>query len=69
MDYYKGIILGKDEPQYGGSYVMSTGDAYEKYNFEGVPLIFDDRYMPDGEYCLGFVETKSSKGGRNQLHI
>lgn len=69
MDYYKGIISGKDEPQYGGSYVMSTGDAHEKYNFEGVSLIFDDKSMPDGDYCLGFVETKSSKGGRNQLHI
>lgn len=69
MDYYKGIFPGVDEPQFGGAFVQQTGDAHEKYNFEPVELHFDDENMPDGEYCLGFVETKSTKGGRNQLHI
>jgi hypothetical protein len=27
MKYYKGIIPGKDEPQYGGDFVLQTGDA------------------------------------------
>ena len=31
MKYYKGIIAGVDEPQYGGEYVARTGDAYEKF--------------------------------------
>lgn len=69
MDYYKGIFAGIDEPQNGGSFVKATKDAHEKYNFEPVKLQFNDGSMPDGEYCLGFVETKSTKGGRNQLHI
>lgn len=34
MNYYKGIVWGKDEPQNGGSYVKETLDAHEKYNFE-----------------------------------
>ena len=38
MNYYKGIIWGKDEPQNGGSYVKETLDAHEKYNFEAVTL-------------------------------
>lgn len=69
MDYYKGIVLGIDEPQNGGSFVKETNDAHEKYNFEAVELHYEDGAFPDGEYCLGFVETKSTKGGRNQLHI
>ena len=39
MNYYKGIIWGKDEPQNGGS---------------------EESGYPKGEYCLGFVETKST---------
>jgi hypothetical protein len=63
MKYYKGIIPGKDEPQYGGDFVLQTGDAHEKYNFEAVTLDGD-------EVCLGFFETKSTNGSaRNQLHI
>lgn len=34
MDYYKGIVPGKDEPKNGGSYVKDTKDAHEKYNFK-----------------------------------
>ena len=69
MNYYKGIVLGKDEPQNGGSYVKETLDAHEKYNFEIVPLTKESGY-PEGEYCLGFAETKSTnKATRNQLRI
>ena len=39
MNYYKGIIWGKDEPQNGGSYVKETLDAHEKYNFS--PMYFN----------------------------
>ena len=69
MNYYKGIIQGKDEPQNGGSYVKENLDAHEKYNFDAVSLANESGY-PDGEYCLGFVETKSTnKETRNQLRI
>jgi len=69
MDYYKGIIKGIDEPKNGGSYVMKNGDAHEAYNFSSVKLGEDVGY-PDGEYCLGFVETKATnKNTRNQLNI
>lgn len=69
MNYYKGIVWGKDEQQNGGSYVKETLDAHEKYNFEAIPLTEESGY-PKGEYCLGFVETKSTnKETRNQLRI
>ena len=68
MDYYKGIVPGKDEPKNGGSYVKDTKDAYEKYNFK--PEHLKLKGFPEGEYCLGFVETKSTSAGkRNQLNI
>lgn len=68
MDYYKGNTDGKDNPYNGGSYVHRTGDAHEKYNFDSVELSFDDGRQ--GEFCLGFVETKSKTGEKvNQLHI
>lgn len=63
MKYYKGIVPGVDEAQFGGEYVVRTGDAGEQYNF--APLKTDT-----GECCLGVVETKSTSGGKsNQLHI
>ena len=69
MNYYKGIVPGKDEPKGGGSYVNENLDAHEKYNFDVVPLSKEAGY-PEGEYCLGFVETKSTNGEtRNQLKI
>ena len=69
MDYYKGIVNGIDEPKNGGSYVAENGDAHEAYNFECVKLGEDVGY-PEGEYCLGFVETKATNGNtRNQLNI
>lgn len=64
LDYYKGIFAGVDEPVGGGDYVKKTGDAHEKYNFEAVEIYGDTE-----RYCLGFVETKTTKKSRNQLHI
>ena len=70
MSYYKGNIDGKDEPHGGGSYVQKNKQAHEDYNFEAVELQFEDNSMPDGEYCLGFVETKSTNGvDNNQMAI
>ena len=70
MDYYKGIILGKDEPKNGGSYVAKYNDAGEQYNFQPVSLTNDNSEYPDGDYCLGFVMTKSTNGqDDNQLNI
>lgn len=69
MDYYKGIIEGKDVPRNGGSYVALHNDAHESYNFDAVTLDESVGY-PRGEYCLGFVETKTTnKKTRNQLNI
>lgn len=64
MKYYKGKILGKDEPYNGGSYVLEHGEGHEQYNFDPVTL-------EDGEdYCLGFVETKATRANKiNELHI
>ena len=64
LDYYKGIYQGVDEPKGGGNYIKKTGNAHEKYNFEVVEI--DNA---SGEYCLGFVETKTTKVKKNQLHI
>ena len=64
LDYYKGIYEGVDEPVGGGDYVKKTGDAHEKYNFEAIEIYGDDE-----KYCLGFVETKTTKTSQNQLHI
>ena len=69
MDYYKGTIEGKDVPRNGGSYVALHNDAHESYNFDAVTLDKSVGY-PRGEYCLGFVETKTTnKKTRNQLNI
>ncbi len=70
LEYYKGLGPGEVEPTTGGEYVKRTGDAHEKYNFDPVDITFGDNSMPDGKYCLGFVETKATgKGSVNQLHI
>ena len=69
MKYYKGTTLYNDTPQGGGSYVDEMQDAHEKYNFDAVELTEESGY-PAGEYCLGFVETKSTSGSKqNQLNI
>lgn len=68
MNEYKGITE-EDEPQGGGAYVREHADAHEKYNFEAVHRTAESGY-PEGDYCLGFVETKSTNGAtRNQLNI
>ena len=69
MNYYKGIVEGKDIPQNGGSYVKEQKNAHEAYNFEAV-LLNEEQGYSEGEYCLGFVETKTTnKRTRNQLNI
>lgn len=68
--YYKGLVPGEVVPNSGGEYVKRTGDAHEKHNFLPTDLTFQDGSMPDGRYCLGFVETKATgKDRSNQLHI
>lgn len=70
MKYYKGKVYGIDEPDGGGSYVEETGEAGESYNFDPVRLSKEDSGYEDGEYCLGFVETKTTNGmTANQLNI
>lgn len=70
MNYYKGNVNGNDQSQNGGSYVLKKGNAHEKYNFSSVLLSKNNTIYADGEYCLGFVETKSTNGkSRNQLNI
>ena len=65
MKYYKGVQENVDEPRNGGSYVTENRDGGEVYNFDAVSL--EGR---EGEYCLGFVETKSTRKDRkNELHI
>lgn len=69
MDYYKGICMS-DIPKGGGSYVDENIDAHEQFNFCASPFHFEENFKTDGEYCLGFVETKETfSGTRNQLHI
>lgn len=65
MKYYKGVQENVDEPRNGGSYVTENRDGGEVYNFDAVSL--EGR---ESEYCLGFVETKSTRKDRkNELHI
>lgn len=62
MKYYKGAC-DADIPFNGGEYVEKNGKGHEEYNFD--PVLLDD----DNSYCIGFVETKSNRGNRNQWHI
>jgi len=73
MKYYKGAS-DKDQPYNGGSFVRENGYGHEEYNF--LPRSISDDWeddsgaVPQGEYCLGFVETKSTNASKsNQLHI
>lgn len=62
MKFYCGANEN-DIPYNGGTYVKENGYGHEQYNFDPVKL-------EDGKaYCLGFVETKSSRDKRNDLHI
>ena len=68
MNYYKGIIQGKDEPIGGGSYVVENNDANEACNFWPIHTIWNDGQEQD--ICYGFTETKTAKSGKVQdLHI
>lgn len=73
MKYYKGAGK-KDQPFNGGSFVDANGFGHEEYNFYSreIPPDWEDDSgaVPEGEYCLGFVETKSTnKAKSNQLHV
>ena len=62
MKYYRGVEEYDDQPHNGGKFVQENGYGYEQYNFDTVNIEGED-------YLLGFVETKSTKGKRNDLHI
>lgn len=64
MKYYKGVNED-DIPINGGEWVKKNKYAHEAYNFRSIKFEGEDI-----EYCLGFVETKSTNGkDGNQLHI
>ncbi len=73
MKYYKGACRS-DVPYNGGSFVKENGYGHEEYNFlvRDIPTnwIDDSGMIAEGEYCLGFVETKSTNISKsNQLHV
>lgn len=57
MKYYEGVT-DEDPILFGGSYNEKFKDGVEQYNFVDI-----------NGYCYGFVETKSTKGKSNELHI
>ena len=62
MKYYRGVDEYDDKPYNGGKFVDENGYGHEQYNFDPVEI--------DGEeYLFGFVETKSTRGKRNNLRI
>lgn len=66
MKYYKGVC-NNDQAYNGGSYVDKNGRGNEEYNFLEINFNENDDIQ---NYCLGFVETKSTNGiNSNQLHI
>jgi len=72
MKYYKGAVED-DLPYNGGEYVNEIGYGHEEYNFlERDMDEWEDDYgfNENGKYCLGFVETKSTRNNKNnQFHI
>lgn len=73
MKYYKGANWS-DVPYNGGSFVKENGYGHEEYNFlvRDIPAdwVDDSGTIEVGEYCLGFVETKSTNSSTcNQLHV
>lgn len=66
MKFYKGICP-TDRPRNGGNYVDTNGNVQESRNFLRTSVLVGDEDTKD--YCFGFVETKSSKSSKNQLHI
>ena len=63
MKYYKGACA-QDVPMYGGKFVEENGYGHEEFNF--LPIDMEGVAEPE---CVGFVEPKSNRGGRNTLHI
>lgn len=62
MKYYRGVKEYDDQAYNGGDFVDKNGYGHEEYNFKPVDI--------DGEdYLFGFVETKSTRGKRNDLRI
>lgn len=73
MKYYKGASR-HDVPYNGGSFVKENGYGHEEYNFftRNIPdgWVDDSGSVTGGDYCLGFVETKSTNANKsNQLHV
>lgn len=62
MKYYRGVEEYNDIPYNGGKFVKENGYGYEEYNFDPINI-------EDEECLLGFVETKSNRGRKNELHI
>lgn len=62
MKYYKGVEEYNDKPYNGGDFVKKNGYGHEQYNF-------DPEIIAGEEYLFGFVETKSTRGKRNDLRI
>lgn len=76
MKWYKGYRYN-DIPENGGSYVKKTKQGAENDNFWPIvntypTIMWDDGTelsLPQGDICMGFVETGHTKGESNQLHI
>lgn len=73
MKYYKGAG-NHDQPFNGGTFVRENGHGHEEYNFlaREISNDWDDDSgtVPKGEYCRGYVATKSTIAGKiNQLHV
>ena len=67
MKYYKGVC-DEDKPINGGKFVDENGYGVEEFNFQPREYVEDDNSVT--EYCLGFVETKSTnKEKSNELHF
>lgn len=76
MRWYKGFRYN-DRIMGGGKYVTENGDGYEIDNFWPIhnteaAVILDDGTeidLPEGDICLGFVETGHRNGESRQLCI
>ncbi len=70
MKYYKGMLSnGADEPFTSGTYVRKSKDALEKYNFSSTKLKKGPIVSKGGEYCLGYMEAKSTGNSKGQMQL
>lgn len=70
MKYYRGILgSGEDKPIAGGNYTRNAKEFHEKYNFHSVKLKKGDLVSKAGEYCLGYIEAKTSGSAKNHLYL